>query len=266
MKKFIKALAFATVMCMLLSTAAFATNPDVVLSETDYVFDVTVATESDEAEQVSLLIVKKDANLASLQNADILFVGQTVSASRTARFDGVTVATGNDVVDVYAGYASNTNPAAASYKGVSVVNEKELAITLVTSEIVNDVTTWEKLNELTEEQKATLNAQLPEREIASMVRAKVNFANVGTNVIDRVGWEFETAKGSRFAELDAAGYGKLDGDVLIGVSFANGWKADFAETAGYIAHEPITGVKLYFRVNDGTDDEQHIQAIEKENN
>lgn len=255
MKKFMKALAFATVMCMLLSTAAFATNnPDAVLSATDYVFDVIVTTESDEAEQVSLLVVKKDANLASLQNTDILFVGQTASASRTATFDDVTVATGNDVVDIYAGYASNSNPAAVSYKGVSVVNEKELAITLVTSEIINDVTTWEML---TDAMKEAIAAELPAREVASMVRAKVNFANVGANVIDRVGWEFETANGSRFAELDATGYGVLNGDVLMGVTFANGWKAEFAETEGYTAHEPITGVKLYFRVNG-----EEVQAAE----
>lgn len=264
MKKFMKALAFATVMCMLLSTAAFATNPAATLDQaTDYKFTVTVTTEADTAEQVSLLVVKSNATLATLQNTDILFVGQEDSNGTSATFadivvDGTKVTDG--MVDIYAGYASNSEEAAVCYNDFPVVNVREIAITLVETEIVDDVTTWNKLTELTEEQKATLNAQLPEREIASMVRAKVNFANTANKTIDKVGWEFVTGSGSRYAELDAAGYEIVDGDVLMGVTFVNGWKAEFEGTNGYNAHLPINKVNLFFRV-----DNKEVQAAEATN-
>jgi hypothetical protein len=45
MKKLMKAIAFATVMCMLLSTAAFAATPLVGNLKADYKFDVTVTTD-----------------------------------------------------------------------------------------------------------------------------------------------------------------------------------------------------------------------------
>ena len=261
MKKFMKALAFATVMCMLLSTAAFATNPAATVDQApDYKFTVTVTTEADTAEQVSLLVVKSNATLATLQNSDILYVGQAASSSKTATFadivvDGTKVADGK--VDIYAGYASNSEEAAVCYNDFSVVNVRKIAITLVETEIVDDVTTWNKLDEA---MKATIADQLPEREIASLVRAKVNFANTANKTIDKVGWEFVTGSGSRYAELDAAGYGIIDGDVLMGVTFVNGWKAEFEGTNGYNAHLPINKVNLFFKV-----DGDEVQAAEATN-
>lgn len=264
MKKFMKALAFATVMCMLLSTAAFATNPAATLDQaTDYKFDVVVTTASNEAEQVSLLVVKSDATLANLQNTDILFVGQTESASGEATFEDVVVDSAkvaDGKVDIYAGYASANGPAVYC-DDFSVVNAQELAITLADDmQVILDVAAWVEANG-TDDQQAI---EKPDREIATMVRATVNFANLGDNEIDRVGWIFNTNAGKRYAEVIVAnaGWNLIDGDVKIGVSFANGWKAEFAETEGYKA--PLTfdegDVELWFRVNDGTADEQHIQA------
>ena len=256
MKKFMKALAFATVMCMLLSVVAFA-NPAATLDQTtDYKFTVTVTTGSNDAEQVSLLVVKNTATLASLQNTDILYVGQAASADGSAVFADVVVNSANvtnDKVDIYAGYASANGPAVCC-DDFTVVNARDLTITLAEVEIVEDVKAW---TNLTDAMKEELASQLPEREIASLVRAKVNFANIGSNVIDRVGWEFVTSAGSRYAELDATGYAILDGDVLMGVTFANGWKAEFEGTNGYNPHLSISDVNLFFRVNDN-----EVQAAE----
>ncbi len=263
MKKFMKALAFATVMCMLLSTAAFATDPAATLDQTtDYKFDVVVTTASNEAEQVSLLVVKRNATLANLQNTDILFVGQTESASGEATFEDVVVDSAkvtDGKVDIYAGYASANGPAVCC-DDFSVVNAQELAITLADDmQVILDVAAWVELNGTDAQQEI----EKPDREIATMVLATVDFANVGNNVIDRVGWEIATNEGKTiYIDLDASGYDALVGPVRLGVSFTNGWQEKFAGTEGYKA--PLTfekeDVKLWFRVNDGTADEQHIQA------
>ncbi len=240
MKKFMKAIAFAAVMCMLLSVAAFAAP--VATLDTDYQFDVVVATS--EAEQVSLLVVKQNASLNSLQNSDILFVGQEASDGEAATFENVIVAAGNDVVDIYAGYASANGPA-VSYKGFSVKAAPVLSISLVDTEVIQNVEEWVKTNG----NDAAKAIKVPDNDYASVVFADVTFSEAFTaaNVVSKIGWEILTSAGSRFAEVDADDYGfnVLDGDVKIGLSFTNGSKDEVRP------HLTINGANLYFLV-DGT--------------
>ena len=237
MKKFMKALAFAMVMCMLLSVAAFAAP--VATLDTDYQFDVEVATS--EAEPVSLLVVKANANLNSLQNGDILFVGQEDSNGTSATFADITV--DEEVVDIYAGYASNSENAAVSYKGFSVKSAPVLSISLADVDWIQNVEEWVAVNG----NDAAKAIKVPDNDYASVVFADVTFSEAFTaaNVVSKIGWEILTSAGSRYAEVDAAGYGfnVLDGDVKIGLSFTNGSKDEVRP------HLTISGAKLFFLVD-----------------
>ena len=107
MKKLMKAIAFATVMCMLLSVSAFASTA--VLDENaDRTFNITVTYEGLAAKQVALLVVKAGKQLGSLADTDILYIDQKAAADGTATFTAP-IAEGYDGnVDVYAGYDGRT--------------------------------------------------------------------------------------------------------------------------------------------------------------
>lgn len=255
MKKLMKAIAFATVMCMLLSTAAFAAP--VANRTDDYVLDVTVATGAAAAEQVALLIVAKDANLDSLSNEQILYVDQTASVesngSYAASFDVTIDSTKNvKVVDVYAGYASANGPATV-LEDVELEEAKALSISLTDTQIIDNVEAW--VATLGEEQKAALkDIQIPENNVAAAVITTVNFANFAdTDRVTDMFWVFEVAadNNKRYlrGDVNALGInGVCTGAVQMGVSFINGSKNNPERPV-----LDITGASVIFQINNETD-------------
>ncbi|MBE7032614.1 MAG: hypothetical protein E7406_00115 [Ruminococcaceae bacterium] len=97
MKKFMKAIAFVTVMCLAFSTVAFATgaNDD----NHDKIIDVTVTNAGND--QVALVIVEEGADLSNP-----LYVNQTGAVGGTATFEAVLTNVDVEAVDVYVGYAT----------------------------------------------------------------------------------------------------------------------------------------------------------------
>jgi hypothetical protein len=124
MKKLMKAIAFATVMCMLLSTAAFAHT--VVLDENaDRTINITV-TGAEEGEQVALVVVKAGTEI---EQGNILYINQTEAGASGAAFVAPIAAEGGDVVDIYAGSvalaAANNNSKAVVWEDFSLASEVE---------------------------------------------------------------------------------------------------------------------------------------------
>lgn len=143
MKKVMKALALALALCMVLSVSAFAEvtkNPTGDTPTTDKTnHKVSFTIEGLEAgEQVALLVLRKDAVLATADEDDILFIDQkAVAASATSVEFEATIAAStetvnNDVVDVYVGSESiskDKTGAWAVYENVEVANVSNITFT-----------------------------------------------------------------------------------------------------------------------------------------
>lgn len=99
MKKFMKAIAFVTVMCMALSTVAFAATEGAVLNG-EKVLDITVTGAG--ADQVALMVVASTANDFSAP----LYIDQKASAGDSVDFTAVLTNADVDAVDIYVGYSS----------------------------------------------------------------------------------------------------------------------------------------------------------------
>ncbi len=152
MKKFLKAVALATVMCMLLSTVAFAAaeNVNVPTGSENFVESVTKDTDGKiitanikgvgANEQVVLIIIANDADLATAEDGDIMFIDQTkANGNGEAEFANIKILDPKATVDVYVGSAE-TDGAKLVADDISL--EKVDAITYV-SDITTEVKTGE---------------------------------------------------------------------------------------------------------------------------
>ena len=229
MKKLMKAIAFATVMCMLLSTSAFAAA---TLTTTDYVLDVEVTTASGD-EQVALLIVDTGATLASLSDDDILYVGQMAATAGTADFGEISINTSTEStqVDVYAGYASNSALTAYTVaQDVDLKNVQALKVSLDgKATIILNVEQAEGFD------AATMGTT--DNDIGSLVILPVKFENVPTGAsVTKMFWAFgidtngdAAAEDYKYVEGNVANLvlGSIcDGAVQLGAAFNNGTKAN----------------------------------------
>lgn len=110
MKKLMKAVAFAVVMCMLLSTAAFANYGEATGDKATKLIDANV-TNVGANEQVVLLIVAKDVAVADATEADIMYIDQKqADASGVAAFEDIAIKDTETVVDIYVGSAATNGP------------------------------------------------------------------------------------------------------------------------------------------------------------
>ena len=133
MKKFMKAIAFATVMCLVLSTAAFAAV-EVNNYETK---NVTVTVSGvQKGEQVALVITK---NGTDITQENVLFVDQKAAAASSAEFTA-TLTNAGETIDVYAGYASSGSRVLVADDFSLAAPVLEIEVTLVDVEIVKDIT------------------------------------------------------------------------------------------------------------------------------
>lgn len=140
MKKFMKALALALALCMVLSVSAFAISaPDFdSVKNTNHTVNFTV-TGVDEGEQVALLILTQNADLSAANENTILYIDQTAATSAGAVF-AATIDDSVTYVDVYVGSKTinadtTTNPNGGAweiYEDLPVANTS--SITLATGE------------------------------------------------------------------------------------------------------------------------------------
>ncbi len=110
MKKLLKAVAFVTVMCMLLSTAAFANYGGATGDKTTKLIEANVINAGAN-EQVALLIVAKDVAVADATEADIMYIDQKqADADGKATFENIAIKDTETVVDIYVGSAATNGP------------------------------------------------------------------------------------------------------------------------------------------------------------
>ncbi len=110
MKKLMKAVALATVMCLLLSTAAFANYGGATGEKATKLIDANVINVGAN-EQVVLLIVAKDVAVADATEADIMYIDQKqADADGKATFEDIAIKDAETVVDIYVGSAATDGP------------------------------------------------------------------------------------------------------------------------------------------------------------
>ena len=233
MKKFMKAIAFVTVMCMALSTVAFAAGT-AIDDNYDKVIDITV-TGATGAEPVALYIVEKDAALT----ADPLFIEQTNAVDGTATF-AATIGADVEAVDVYVGYATyaDVNGKAEKLGTVDLVAPiTEVTITKTSSQILQE-------NLKAEEQTGagvsiTFGVEAPEGATATDMIWAIRFNDAEGN-----------PKVKYSDPIDVTEYGigsALKGSITLGLAFLNG--SDLHE----IDPVAITAVDAIFLFTDGSE-------------
>ena len=133
MKKFLKAVALATVMCMLLSVSAFAHTyqPD---TDAD---SIAVTVNAGANEEVALLVVAAGTQLSGLEDEDIEYIGQvTANGSGVANFGTFKVKNADAKVDIYAGSTTletatpiATNVDLKGVTGITIVEDSTITAT-----------------------------------------------------------------------------------------------------------------------------------------
>lgn len=215
MKKFMKAIAFVTVMCMALSTVAFAAGS---LGEptADKTFTVTVTDAG--TDQVALLVVEKDADRAT---ATPLYIDQKPADNGTAAFTAK-IAKNVAAVDVYVGYATYAAEHNEAYKVGTVTLSQP--VTEVT--ITNVNCTWELYHDDSEgstmEQSATgavisFNFEAPEGVSSSQMGWQITY-------VDPVTKENKTVYSDAFdiSEYSLGSVIESGSNVTLGLAFLNG--------------------------------------------
>ena len=216
MKKFMKAIAFATVMCLLLSTVAFAANEDVAVNLATKNVTVTVKNVA-AGEQVALIITNGTAADYEFNNTTILYVDQKAAGSSTAVFNDIAIAEGIEAIDVYAGYATNQGNAVKVANDVALT--EDVVVTLVEATVIDDITEEPEYDEAT---MGTPN----EGTKGSVVYLHLNVTGVANGELTKMFWAFHVdkdgVKDTKYAAGNVAALGlgeALQGNVEIAAAF-----------------------------------------------
>lgn len=232
MKKFMKAIAFATVMCLVLSTVAFA-----AAEITDYTTKaITVTVEGvQKGEQVAIIITKGEAATDDAFTTEtILFVDQKAAESTNAVFEAEITDSSVEAIDIYAGYASNSSEDAVKV-GNDIPIVADTKLTLVTAQVIDDVTAGDDYD------AETMGEANPGTK-GSLVWLKLNATNIAAGDLTQMWWAFhitnnETSEtDTKYSAGDVAVLGLgtvLTGDVEIAAAF---------ESTGYT----VTGANAVF--------------------
>ena len=183
MKKFMKAIAFVTVMCLALSTVAFAANEDVAVDFEAKTLEITVKG-AQKGEQVAIIVTNDGAGVTE---ENILFVDQKAAGAETAVFNANVSEASGETVDIYAGYAS-VGAAVLVAEDVSIVKEEEeepaITITLADVEIVDGIT------EVDYDGKGSLNVTDAGTK-GAVVKFTINVANTAADSFAGMFWGFK---------------------------------------------------------------------------
>lgn len=214
MKNLMKAIAFATVMCMILSTAAFAattaTNSvDSAEIATDKTVTVTVTGAGANAQVALVLVAGEVTTTSAISQSNIEYVDQQpADGSGDVTFGPITTKNEVEEVSVFVGYAT----AAAQYVGTVALEEEEttVSITMDVKKIVSNTRT-----ELGEDVTA---------EALIGAGAAVTFTIPEGYAAEKMIWSLtvnDPVNPKRFSapvEISSA----LQGDVELAVAFKNG--------------------------------------------
>jgi hypothetical protein len=237
MKKLLKAVALATVMCMLLSTAAFASFGEATGNEETKLINANVVNAGAN-EQVVLLIVDKEVeDLAAVEDGDIMYIDQKEADSAGAvSFKNIAIKDTETIVDIYVGSAKTGGPQL----------------------IGNDVDVSEaKVITLVESADAIITASTESAEGVKGYAAAITVDTKGLT-IDKMIWGFKLADGTRrySSVIDVLDGAFVEGGVQFAAAFDVGYKTDIE----------VTGVSAIFLTGEGTDKEAtHFTDLEDEN-
>ncbi len=217
MKKFMKAIALLTGICMLISTTAFAAVE--VKDFNAKTVSITVENVT-QGEQVAIIITKGDAAEYDFSTDTMLFIDQKVAPSNAVVFDGEITDESVTSIDVYAGYPSN-NEAYAIKVGNDIPITAETKLTLVTAQVIDDVMADEKYD------AETMSKVNEEGTKGSVVWLKLNATNIAAGDLTKMFWAFHIIKSNgekdtKYTPGDVAGLGLgsvLTGDVEIAAAF-----------------------------------------------
>ena len=239
MKKFMKAIAFITVMCLALSTVAFAANK----TDVDYTTKkVTITVENvKQGEQVAIILAKNDVENYDFNTETILFIDQKVAPSTSVVFEAEVTDASVNAIDIYAGYASNTSTNAVQV-GNDIPLTQETKLTLVAATVIDDVVAQQNYDE---ETMSKINPGTK----GSVVWLKLNATNVAAGDLTKMFWAFhvtnhETSEtDTRYSAGDVAGLGLgtvLTGDVEIAAAFeSTGWTVNAANAIFLLKGEDV---------------------------
>ena len=238
MKKLLKAVALATVMCMLLSTAAFASFGVATGNEETKLINANVVNAGAN-EQVVLLIVDKEVeDLAAVEDGDIMYIDQKEADSAGAvSFENIAIKDTETIVDIYVGSAKTGGPQL----------------------IGNDVDVSEaKVITLVESADAIITANTGSAEGVKGYAAAITVDTKGLT-IDKMIWGFKLADGTRR-------YSSVIEDVLDGTVVEGGVQFAAAFDVGYKTDIEVVGVSAIFLTGEGTDKKAtHFTDPEDEN-
>lgn len=231
MKKLMKAIAFATVMCMLLSVSAFANtaamDPNGAASVTIEIADATKSTP------IALVVAKSSVeSAAALDESNILYIDQSeTDANGAVTFPNVDTK-GEKAVNVFVGYA-----------GV------DAAIKLVAEEVVLGPKDSVEIKNV----RLYQPDEIDDSEVGDATDVESGSGATGTATVtvdeDRkvagIIWAigYKNAKGEdarAYVKADTAMFAALQGatELRVGVAFSNGLKADAS------TQREITGLDL----------------------
>lgn len=221
MKKFMKAIAFATVMCMLLSTAAFAAD----LTIADSKVTVTVVdANAEDGEQLALIATKASvASAAAITNDDILDIQQIAFADGEASAElGTKTETS---VKIFYGYQSAGVDAAQSFTAAAVVQPSDKVV-ITNVNILTDA----EINDYADGKEGFV---LPttDTDKAGAIIATVDVQKEVGKTIAGMFWSIRHngANGVAYVAADADLFSVLDGPTQIGLAFSNGNESGLAE-------------------------------------
>jgi len=244
MKKFMKAIAFVTVMCLALSTVAFAAG-SAELSETEKVLNITVTGAGND--QVALVVTASDAADFSAP----LYIDQKGAVDGTASFTAVLTNADVDAVDVYVGYATYADANAKPEKigeDVAITNPiTEVTISKVDTEFV----TADGAQQVGAGAALELNVEAPEGVYATSMVWAIRYMDGGV----------ERVKYTEAFDISEYGLGTaLTGSVKLGIAFLNG----FNRAGEEIASVEITDVDAIFMFT-GEHGEKYTNADDADN-
>lgn len=243
MKKFMKAIAFVTVMCMALSTVAFADN-GAEKSETDDKTVIVTVTEAGANEQVALYIVE-ESETASTADTPLFIDQMGADANGDAAFTAK-IAEEVDAVRVFVGYAANTRDSAVDL-GAVTLKEATTKIT-VTKVAVESVKGVQAEADLGDAYAFKFTATAPNGVFATNMVWAISYTDKDGN------------SDTRYSEsVDVSDYligAGMDGAITLGVAFSNG------SVVRPIEAVTINSVDAIFLFNDA--DETEITTGDKD--
>ncbi len=237
MKKFIKTIALTTVMCLILSTVAFAAG-SVTADTTTKKVEITVK-DVKQGEQVAIILTTDAAT--EFTTDTILFIDQKVATADSVVFEAEVTDTSVNAIDVFAGYASNESSEAVQV-GNDIPITAETKLELIDALVVDDITKADGYNE---DEMAKVN----EGTKGSVVWMQFNATNVAAGDLTKMYWAFHVTdletnqQDTKYAIGDISGLGLgsvLSGDVQIAAAFdSTGYRVDSANAIFQLKGEDV---------------------------